>query len=452
MFSAFLTSLVIILGTLSIKLYRERIQLQRKLKTYSSLISREEREQQLDAAISLKKDYLDSLRNQEEKLDLRIQELKQDLQDTEEEAYVQSFGFYEPKYDFVNSGDYAYQLKHVKSKQKKLVSEGRAAICNAHFVLRRSERESQRKVEKEGQKMTNGFLKLILKIFNSECDEIVSKVRHSNISSSENKMEKLFDRLNKISKVIDCEITTEYLSLKLKELSLKYEFACVKQTEDERKQALEKERREQIKIEKELEKFEEAKERKNHFEQALKNALREKESVLDNQRERLEIEIRNLREALVKAEGDTEKAEHRVKSLKEGYIYVISNIGSFGRDIYRICMTRRLRDPNTYINVMNPSVPFPFDIHFKFLSEDASDTLKKLHQRFDDKRVNLINERREFFKTSFEEIEKTIEEIRKETGVIKNIQREKAPQAYEYRRTQAHNRKQDELTSDHETA
>jgi hypothetical protein len=116
---------------------------------------------------------------------------------------------------------------------------------------------------------------------------------------------------------------------------------------------------------------------------------------------------------------------------------VISNIGTLGRDVYRICMTKRNDNEDGYVRSMTPEVPFPFDIHFKFISEDASDTLRRLHQRFEDRRVNVVNPRREFFRVSYDEIAQAIEEIQKETGSLKNIRSERSPQAYEYRRTQA---------------
>ena len=103
--------------------------------------------------------------------------------------------------------------------------------------------------------------------------------------------------------------------------------------------------------------------------------------------------------------------------------------------------------------VPNPSVPFPFDVHFKFFSEDASDTLRQLHQRFNERRINKANERRDFFRVSLDEIFQAVEEIKKETGALKNIQFEKVAQAYEYRRTLASERKDNQTSMpNHEVA
>lgn len=94
---------------------------------------------------------------------------------------------------------------------------------------------------------------------------------------------------------------------------------------------------------------------------------------------------------------------------------------------------------------MNPAVPFQFDVHFKIFSEDALDTLQRLHQHFDDKRVNVVNSRRDFFKVSIDEIEQAVKEIKKKTGVLRIDVFEQAPQAYEYRQTLAVRKKNQQV-------
>jgi len=104
-------------------------------------------------------------------------------------------------------------------------------------------------------------------------------------------------------------------------------------------------------------------------------------------------------------------------------------------------------NPDGYVRTMNPSVPFPFDVHFKLYSEDASETIQYLHQQFNDKRVNIVNERREFFKLRLDEIEQVVHKIYRETGSLTIEIDEKVPQALEYRRTQAAERRSDYQTT-----
>jgi hypothetical protein len=109
-------------------------------------------------------------------------------------------------------------------------------------------------------------------------------------------------------------------------------------------------------------------------------------------------------------------------------------------------MTNR-SNPDEYIREMNPVVPFKFDVHFKIFSEDALDTLEKLHQRFADKRVNVVNARRDFFKVSMDEIEQAVQEMARQTGVLTINEFEREPRAYEYHQTLAARKKHQYSTS-----
>jgi Domain of unknown function (DUF4041)/Meiotically up-regulated gene 113 len=423
---------------------RECDRLQLLLHKYDGLKSKEEFERQLDSNILLKENEikdrertLATLAQEQEELKFKTDRLRVEVGELEEEANIQSFGFYQPKYSFISFGDYYLQLKQVKGYQKDMLRDDKAAICRTSWVVKDS--------EKEGKKLAKNFLRLVLIIFNSECDGIVSRVKPSNIVASEEKIKKHFKSLNRASQVIDCEITEEYLRLKLRELHLQYESECKKQEEKEQEQELnarmKQESKDQRKLEEENKKIREAEERERRYEQQISEALLKQEIAAEQDKKTLEAQIWQLRMNLAEATSDREEAEHRSRLVKAGYIYVISNIGSLGRDVYRICMTKRSSNEDEYVRLMNPDVPFPFDVHFKFISEDASETLRQLHQRFGSKRVNRVNLRREFFNISFDEISQAIEEIQKATGALKNIQSEKAPQAYEYRRTQAAERK-----------
>jgi len=418
------------------------------LRRYDSLSSQENFIEQLNLDIHNRQRELQNLDQQCSSLKKQIGQLKQQIPDFEEELYVQSFGFYQAKYNFINSGDYEFQLKRIKEQQRRMIKNNSAAICNISLSLNDS--------EKEGQKLSQNFLKLILTIFNSECDTVINKVKTSNIDTSEEKIKRAFNDLNKKSKIINCEITEEYLKLKIRELHLKYELECKKQEEKEQEQEIrnqmKQEEKENRKLEEEAKKIREAEENESQYRQQLAIALRQQESVAKQERKQLEVQIEQLRQNLAKATSDKEAAISRSAMVKAGYIYIISNIGSLGRDVYRICMTKKSTNEDEYVKDMSPVVPFPFDVHCKFISEDASDTLRRLHERFKDRRVNAINLRREFFEISIDEIFQAVEDIKKETGALKNIQYEKAPQALEYRKTIAIKRKTDHTAVNKQSA
>jgi hypothetical protein len=418
-------------GFLAAKTHQKLEKAEQSLHRYKRLSSQEDYQKALHFDIESKKREILQLKDEEEKLTISIDNLRGSFNELKEEKHIESFGFYQSKYDFISAGSYSSLLKNNKDEQRKMIKENTAAICHSSWSVGGS--------EKEGEKMVNNFRKLVLTIFNSECDILMSRVKYStDINSSESKLEKLFDKLNKISKVIHCEISGRYFSLKKKELYLQYQIECEKQEGIEREKVLREEIKERKKLDKLMKEAEEAEDRENRFQQELENALKEQELSYGAEKERLEVQVQQLRQKVEQARSEKDKANAQAAMTKAGYIYVISNVGSFGRDVYRICMTKKSGDPDDYVNVMSPIVPFPFDIHLKFLSEEALDTLARLQSAFSGKRVNKArNERRGFFKVSLEEILQVVEEIKKETGVIKSVHFEQAPSAYEYRRTQA---------------
>lgn len=334
-----------------------------------------------------------------------------------------------------------------------MIKDRKAVICDTSWTIQGS--------EKDGRKMIESFQKLILKIFNSECDNLISKIKYnSNVEASETKISKAFSRLNKNAEVVHCEISGKYLKLKFKELFLSYQIECESQEEKERQKIIREEARERRQIEKYMKAAEEAEEREIQFQQELEVALQEQELSHGIEKEKLEVQVRQLKHKLEKARNEKEKANEQASLEKAGNIYVISNIGSFGRDIYRICMTKKSGDPDEYVSSMSPSTPFPFDIHLRFMSENALETLASLHKYFADKRVNKArSERKGFFKVSLEEIIESVEDIKQKTGHIKGVELvSKAPPAYDYRRSKAFERKVKENTeskefeSDSETA
>lgn len=354
----------------------------------------------------------------------KINEIKKELGSYEENLELQSFGFYEPKYNFIHSDDYIYQLKSIKLQQKQMISGDVAIACSTGWVVGES--------KKEGDKLVKNFKKLILTIFNTECDEIIQKVKPGKVEVSQSKVESKFKSLNRSAKVIRCNIADDYLILKIRELHLQYELECKRQEEKEIAQQIKQEDQDRRKIEKSELEAREAEERELKYKQEIDKIRRSS----NEKNEDLILEIEKLEQLVREAQSDREAAESRSRMIKSGHIFVISNIGSLGRDVYRICSTKSVNE-DIYISNMTPIVPFPFDIHFKFFSEDVSGTLKALHERFQHQRLNTINPRRDFFKVSFDEIKSAIGKIRRETGTLKNFTiEEKAPVAYEFRKTQ----------------
>lgn len=168
--------------------------------------------------------------------------------------------------------------------------------------------------------------------------------------------------------------------------------------EAEERKALEAERK---KVEKEESKF------KNEIDK-LTTAL--SESVSDSEKEQLQVRILDLQKQL----SDVIVKKDEIVNLqngKAGNVYIISNLGSFGEDVFKIGMTRRL-DPQDRVNELgSASVPFKFDVHSFIFSEDAVGLEKRLHETLNDKRLNKVNMRKEFFRVNIDELEKLVANI-----------------------------------------
>jgi hypothetical protein len=264
---------------------------------------------------------------------------------------------------------------------------------------------------KEGEKMVKDYVKLILRSFNNECDASIINVKFNNVESIEKKLRKAFEILNTLGKRINISIVPGYLELKLQELYLCHEYQIKKQQEKEEQKRIREQMREEAKLLKEIEdrKLKIAKEER-HFANALASLNAQMlRATNDAEKELLAKEQASIQQKLVELGKDMTDVLNREQNTRAGNVYIISNIGSFGENIYKIGVTRRL-DPQERIDELgDASVPFDFDIHAVIFSDDAPALENALHKAFQHRRLNMINRRREFFNVTLEEIKHVIE-------------------------------------------
>ena len=324
-------------------------------------------------------------------LNKKISDLNKEIIVLEDEKLYQSFSLYTPLFDFAKSEEYKNKLEVIREKQKFLLKNNIAANFSENWTLDGS--------LTKGKKMVKDNVKQILRSFNNECDNVIDKVKFNNIDSMRNRIIKSFEQLNKLNEINKISIKVDYLNLKLDELALAYEYQLKKQEEKEEQKRIREELREQQKVERELE---EARKNtikdKQHYEKAI-NELKQRLELTDNLEEKqnltskmnlLEVELDNINSKLA-------DIDYRQKNQKAGYVYIISNIGAFGENIYKIGMTRRLEPEERIHELSDASVPFNFDIHAMIFSEDAPALENALHKAFEDKKVNMMNSRKEFF-------------------------------------------------------
>jgi hypothetical protein len=115
-----------------------------------------------------------------------------------------------------------------------------------------------------------------------------------------------------------------------------------------------------------------------------------------------------LQAKLAELDGAIEQNDYRAANIRAGYVYVISNPGAFGPDVVKIGMTRRLEPMDRVRELGDASVPFPFSVHALFFSDDAVSLENQLHAAFAERKVNRVNERREFFFATPQEVREVL--------------------------------------------
>jgi hypothetical protein len=333
---------------------------------------------------------------------IEIAEKEKTLLVVEEEIMFESFSLYKPKFSFVDSTEYKNRLDICREKQKQLIRDNRAVLADENWQVNGS--------KAEGKKMVNDMRKLILRSFNNECDFCVDHVKFNNFEKSIERITKAAEQLQKLGRIMGAYVTQEYINFKFDELHLAHEYQVIKEEEKEERKRVRAELREQQKLEQEIRQARERieKERK-HF----SKALAELEKMLlkaNNKTETLEInnKIEEVKSQFSALDSEENEIDYREKNAKAGYVYVISNIGAFGDNVYKIGMTRRLEPLERVEELGDASVPFSFDTHALIFSDNAPELESKIHSHFDNRRLNKINKRKEFFRASIDEIEQVI--------------------------------------------
>lgn len=332
----------------------------------------------------------------------KLHELNGQILVASETVEMESFALYCPRYAFAHSDEYKLKLEQIRNTQKQMLKAGTAAICSTEWTVNKS--------AEQGRKMTNEVIKLFLRAFNNECEFSVKDVKFSNFDSCKKRIDRSFEQINKLGKVNSVHITPEYLSLKHKELVLAYEYAQKKQEEKEEQAEIRRQQREQAKLDKEIAEARKAAEKERiHYEQAL-STLDEQINTCEDAVRKAELIARRseIRSGLDDVTAKLEDIDYRQTNQRAGYVYIISNIGAFGEGVYKIGMTRRLNPMERVDELGDASVPFTFDVHAMIFSADAPALEAALHRAFDDRRLNKINRRREYFRVSLDEIKEVV--------------------------------------------
>lgn len=397
----------------------------RKTKELNDILNTKQEDiEKLNADIDKKIQKVTEQNKQISNLDKKIKDLNSQLVNVSDEIMYEDYGLYKPRYDFANSSAYKGKLSEVRSNQKEMIKNGDAGTIFNPMTLDGS--------EAKGRSMQKKNIKQLVRSFNGECEAAINKVTKSNIEMIEKRITRSFEQLNKLNESNGVRLTANYLDSKLDEAHIALEYALKKEQEKEllreQRQREKEERQAQREYAQERAKYEKD---ETHFQQA-KDLLQIKinNSKSDVEIESLKRKLADLQDKISDIQAKKVKLSDRAENPTAGYVYIISNIGSFGQNVYKIGVTRRL-DPMDRINELSSaSVPFKFDVHALIFTDDAYKLETELHEYFDKERVNKVNKRKEFFRLNIDEIKQILSKHKELTFDFHEI-----PDAPEYRDT-----------------
>lgn len=318
--------------------------------------------------------------------------LEQQVAIYDERLSFAELGVYEPHFDFNDAEEYKQEIRRIRDRQKSMISAKTATICPTDWQVDGS--------RAKGQTMINRQMRLTMRAFNNECEAAIANARWNNVNAMEKRILNAAEQIDKANESMNLRISAQYVSLKLDELHATHEYRERLKIEKEERAELARAEREERKLLAEAE----AAEREEQRYQKLLDKARAEAGVDEGR-------IAELEAALAEAHATSERARAMAEMTKSGYVYIISNIGSFGEDIVKIGLTRRLEPEDRVKELGDASVPFSFDTHAMIYSDEAPALENALHKEFAERRINTSNMRKEFFRVSLEEVENAVKRL-----------------------------------------
>lgn len=255
-------------------------------------------------------------------------------------------------------------------------------------------------------------IQFVLDAFNGKVESILNKVKKDNYGILKQKIVDAYQVVNYNGSAFrNAAITKLYLDAKIEELRWAVVTQELKIQEQEEQRRIKEQIREEEKARKEYEKaIKEAQKEEELLTQLIEKARKQVENATEEQKQKYEEKLDELQQKLKLAEEKNQRALSMAQQTRSGNVYIISNVGSFGEDVYKIGMTRRLEPMDRVKELGDASVPFEFDVHAMIYSQDAPSLEKNLHKKFLHLQMNKVNPRKEFFKLELSEI---IDEVSK---------------------------------------
>ena len=314
----------------------------------------------------------------------RYQDLQKEIAVAEDSLEDISFGIYKPHFTFQTPEEYKAKIEILRTQQRDLVRQDGATQCPVAWTVNNS--------KTEGKRMIRLHSKLILRAFNGECEAAIAKISWNNAQTMEQRVRKAFADINKLGDVENITITDLYFMLKIEELKMTQEHEQKRYEVREEQRRVREQIREEERTQKEIENaLAESASDEEKYSAAVARARDEATQAMGAKLEKLTEQISKFEAKLDEARRKKEKAIARAQLTKSGFVYVISNFGSFGEKVFKIGMTRRLEPMDRIYELSGASVPFPFDLHAMLYSDDAPGLEHEIHRLFQGRRLNKGN-------------------------------------------------------------
>jgi len=296
----------------------------------------------------------------------------------DDERILQEVGIYRYHHPLENAIAYRERLDDMSSRIAEMVKVGAAIEISNMFTFDGS--------LAKGRAMTSDLAKLMLRAYNAEAENVVRTLRAGNTVTAIKRLDAARTAIAKLGKMMEMRIGDEFHALRIEEIELTADYLMKKEEEKEAARAERERLREERKVELELAAARERLEKeRSHILTVLEKVRANGSSDPD-----LERKLADIDSAIA-------LNDYRAANIRAGYVYVISNRGAFGNHVVKIGLTRRLEPQDRIDELGDASVPFRFDVHAIFFSEDAVSLENELHQSFAARRVNRVNNRKEFF-------------------------------------------------------
>lgn len=346
-----------------------------------------EKSEEIEAEIKKKENELKELKDKRYHIERDIKDLETHFQ----KINAQDLGLAPTSFEFERSETYKEKLKNIRLQEADLL----------------------RKVKnKKGENISiykDDLIRLLYNSFNTFCDYNLTRLTYKSYPTRKKQIETMFNKLNRISNQ-QIQIDEKALDYKFQELDASYAYYKLKEEEKEALRQQREEEAENKRAQKELEAKQAKLDKEIDALNIAKDKINEKLiSAKDDEIEALKLELQKLENEISGLKDEKTDIDYRVENTGAGYVYIISNVGSFGNEVYKIGVTRRLDPYQRIQELSSASVPFKFDVHAMIFSYQAYQLENELHKYFDKQRINKVNNRKEFFNIKLEDIKKVLD-------------------------------------------